>query len=71
MIAIETNYLTEYAKGFADGIANYNILGLDDLWHSYNQDIDINFTIDDFGLVHATAYEVTENETDGASINLF
>lgn len=71
MIDIDTNYLKEYAKGFAEGIANYNISGLNDLWHGYNQNIDINFTIDDFGLVHATAYEVVEGEQQGEFVNLF
>lgn len=71
MIAIDTNYLKEFAKGYAEAIAEFDILKLDDLWHGYSQDIDINFYIDDFGLVHATAYEVFADGQQGEYINLF
>lgn len=71
MIKTDTNYLREWAKGYAEAKAEYDILHLDDLWHGYSQDIDINFYIDDFGLVHATAYEVFEDGQQGEFVTLF
>jgi hypothetical protein len=71
MIKVDTNYLREWAKGFAEGLAIHEIFDLDDLWHGYSQDIDVNFYIDDFGLVHATAYEVFADGQQGEFVTLF
>ena len=70
MIKVDTNYLRQWANGFVEG-SIHKIDSLEDFWHGYNQDIDINFYIDDFGIVHATAYEVFEDGQQGEFVTLF
>lgn len=59
--------ISAYAQGVISLQKAHDPIQLGDMWHAYNQDIDINiFTDEDADTIHATAYflDADGNQTD-------
>lgn len=66
--------LIGFAKGLIEGFKMYDPKQLEDVWHGYSQDIDINIYTDfDTDTLHATAYFLDKegNQQPNQSIQLF